>query len=504
MSAVPLMVIFLAARSAARMQRKLGGKSLEVPKSDYPYAPSKVDTLTAELVDQADPEFPKVARGDDCISKEDFDIAVDTYDPPPQKSDVPATNKNNGYEKWILYPSDEDFKNALQERKEYMALQFEYIDTKGGATEGDGCITKEEFDFGNEMEGASPRLAKYVAKQVAEEALTGGMLEGKGKGPPEGFREVKECSSEEPVYAPPDLPLYGALDRNHDGTVTYEEVDKAAKETKGDDGESPPQFIVDSVKQMMDTDTSKSITSDEYCGFLKEMRTPEGHKKFNEHVEVNMLGEQCWFCKACWGCKGMDTSGDRLISKQEAYTFVSNMQGADLSQSKFEDIWKAADTDKDGLVTFFECVEIGKHYDGDGDEKHGHVGKDHAYLAQNGTFLSKNRTMLRNVSGSMTAAQKLEVPQKLGKNASLPGKIQNLRLGWASLWLNPRVVISHWVPGSAWLSQTRKSDGPKARKYGLFKQIHEFSRILMMAVTRETPVSSMGSSNKSMNLAGSL
>lgn len=66
----------------------------------------------------------------------------------------------------------------------------------------------------------------------------------------------------------------------------------------------------------------------------------------------------------------MDTNGDEKISRKEASEYVNDhMTHADLSYEKFEEIFQAADVNKNKFLDLKEFCEAGPRYEGDGDEK---------------------------------------------------------------------------------------------------------------------------------------
>merc|ERR1740138_859748 len=95
---------------------------------------------------------------------------------------------------------------------------------------------------------------------VGEEEMKG------GDGPPPDFKKSEECG-EPAVYLPPGIPEYSVFDVDGSGTVEYKEVDETADKLP----HKPPQFVVDAVKEMMDKDTSKTVSKDEFCEFGKKM-----------------------------------------------------------------------------------------------------------------------------------------------------------------------------------------------------------------------------------------
>jgi Ca2+-binding EF-hand superfamily protein len=65
----------------------------------------------------------------------------------------------------------------------------------------------------------------------------------------------------------------------------------------------------------------------------------------------------------------MDRSGDGKVSKTEAYGYASeNMPQADINDEDLDEMFKAADTDGDGEITFEEFEGAGKEIEGDGKE----------------------------------------------------------------------------------------------------------------------------------------
>merc|ERR1719247_218217 len=255
-----------------------------------------------------------------------------------------------------------------------------------------------------------------------------GELDGKEGGEEEKGKDVG-CGE---AFAPPDFPAFEEVDKDGDAAATYVEID----ETAADHPDTPPQFVVEAVKETMDTDKNANVTKEEYCAFLALMETPEGeeglHKLIEEkmgEMEKDMQGDEC---------VAMDTNGDGKISKSEAFDFVSEMDHADLNQATLEEMWDASDVDpKDGFLSIDECRKAGEKYEGDGNEAPGTGAED----------LAKGK-------GKGKGKGKLFLVQKKAKKA---------KWGWTK-WLKSKVVrkskvvqnrLIHFRLESAWVTRPR-------------------------------------------------
>lgn len=411
MQAALLAIILLTTgASAARVQGKGSQASFRAADDQSPGPPKKVhDGLGDELVDQADPTFEDVSQGDDCISPQDFMQFAMTHFPPPPREAFQGM-------------SDAEYEHLIKQGETQLMMMYEIADTKGGEYAGDQCVNKEEFDFAKDMEGPPPK--EVVIEHVMEEPM----------GPTEEEpKKASECGDDAPE-APPGFPSFKQFDFDGNEHVTYEEVQEAAMH----EPQPPPQFVVDAFWEVMDSDQDGDAGVDEYCAALKMMTSPGGQEKFGKIVEKHMMESEQESHEA--ECAHIDDNKDNKIGLNEAIDFVAALEGTDMTVEKVQKIFEAADTDNDGFLTYDECAEAGKHYEGDG---------KHLLL------FSKNRTMLRNASSS--SAQKLASVNVTQKNVS--GKMQTPKLQksfWQSLWINQR-VLSQWHPESAWLTQTRKS-----------------------------------------------
>jgi Ca2+-binding EF-hand superfamily protein len=392
-----LTMILFQAGSASRFQRRI--------------LQPVHDGLGDELVDQADPEFRAVAKGDDCISPEDFKDFIAGHNPLPPRE---------------AFLDDAEYEDFLADVKNQMSMMYDYADSKGGQNAPDGCVNKEEFDFVNDMEG--PPQGEEYTEYAAEDPMNGEYDEKMELEP------SKECG-EPLVMAPPDFPPFAVCDRNDDKSVSFQELDETAR---NDPNQPPPQFVVDAIKEMADKDKSKSISLDEYCGLLRTMETEEGQMKLQELVGKHM-GEMQTDTQA-HECMALDANGDDRISQDEAWDFVSDMEGTDFNHVKMQSVWDAADTDKDGFISYAECREAGKNYAGDGKEGPG-VGKED--LKKKFLFISKNQT-----TSSVHTKKQAKLSQKQ--------KAYRQKHPFLSLWVNPK-VMHQWRPESVWLTQTRNT-----------------------------------------------
>lgn len=395
------------------------------------------DTLASELTDQADPEFEAMANGDNCISNADLDEYIDSQMPPEPVCEpgVPADH--------CQYELDE-YNKMKQTFHEQGKTMHAYADRCVTGKE-DGCVDKAEFVKMNEMEGPPPGFEEDAAE---------GMVEGE-------------------LDSTPSHPPCDSMDRNKDGTITKGEAKGYCKELGEDDMSA--SFMADVYLAYMDKDESGGVSCQEYDASMKAMETPAGQAALSDAMQKTIEKQQ--EDVRAVECDMMDDNGDGMVSNSEAYNYVSEMEGADLTSTTVEEIVTAADKNEDGFISREECLNAGKEYDGDGAEDNekdqvGHDGNEgkKGKRKQKKEKREKKKSFLQKPPMSPKAearlkmAKKLVNPQKTQPKRA-PHKLVNLWQLLVDIKSSPKL---HWRPEFRWLLYRV----PSLQKFGAFVKRH--------------------------------
>lgn len=398
--------------TGSRVERRQAPKS----KSD--------DALASELVDQADPEFDAMSGGDDCIDMDDMEKFVDSQLGPAPQCDP-------GVPEGHCQAELEEYNDMKADMHDYAKTMHAYADRCVTGKE-DDCVDRKEFVKVNEMEGPPPGF---------EESAAEGMTEG----------ELEEASS---------APGCELFDANEDGVISKSEVKAKAKELGEDDMSA--NFMADVYTEFMDKDGNPGVSCEEYDNGIKALESPEGQDQLAEVMEKQMLKQEEAVKEV--ECDMMDLDGDGKLSRSEVFTYVSELEGADLTSDTLDEIITAADKDQDGFISHQECVQAGKEYDGDGVENNekdqvGHAGNeadnDALTFSQKSAGLRKSQRKPHN-RRTKDSSQRMHGSPSLISATRRQKVVQNLPTKrHVNLW---RLIADvkkspklHWRPDFRWI-----------------------------------------------------
>lgn len=350
------------------------------------------DTLASEITDQADPEFLALSDGDKCISMDDLMTYMKSQFPPQPECDP-------GMPEGHCQSNLDDYNSKTKATIAYAKTMHSYADRCVTGKE-DGCIDEQEFVKMNEMEGPPPGFEEDAAE---------GMVDGD-------------------IEKPSEVPPCDMFDTNGDDKISKEELTTKAKELGEDDMSA--NFMANVYMDFMEKDGKPGLSCREYTNGIASIETEAGRDALADAMEKELVSQQEKVKEV--ECAMMDDNGDGMISQQEVYQYLSNIDGADLSQPTLDNIFKAADTDEDGFISMQECANAGKEYDGDGaeDNKKDKVGHDG----------SEKQSFLQ-----LVPATGRKSPRKTPHHYKRPRNLMQLI---ADVKASPNI---HWRPQFQWL-----------------------------------------------------
>jgi len=203
---------------------------------------------------------------------------------------------------------------------------------------GDGCISWEDMK----------KPLEQQFEEIHGEHEKAGTLD-------EATEREEECIRNDMLADLRMMFEYADALEKEDGCVNKTEF-KDAAEMEG----PPPGFEKKKTEEMAENGEGR-------CG----MDMPNGTKKGSPEAKAAAEAE---FAKQMQAeehaeFRAMDTNNDSRISQQEAYTYASEgMPQADVTSTDMDGMFKDADKNGDGFITFEEFTSAGEAIEGDGNE----------------------------------------------------------------------------------------------------------------------------------------
>lgn len=217
----------------------------------------------------------------------------------------------------------------------------------------DGVVTMQELWTTVDTEGMEGREAFMIA-----------CSDGNGDGkisPSEFSRDIYGCVEDKSEAAFVEFTKHSNADTNKDGCADQAEMSVAANKLLGNDllSDKPPSRSVQRLAQRMincaDHDLNMCIDKEEWAHMMDEP-TPE--------MEY-CIGTSFEQYDADVSFEIMDTNGDGKISKQEYYTWCSDME-IEVEHEEADALFNSADVNNDGFINEYEYTHAGENHEGDG------------------------------------------------------------------------------------------------------------------------------------------